>query len=757
VRIVTTVPRLRFGKLVRFVAATAWDLLGWDAVDKARKAYRNFHRYFLVLDLSERIGIYRELDAVTPLEEAELVEVVLATWAKELPPDCPLPPDARRAAIEFVKGLRAAKDAATAGRDAGEALRASLNASLLTGPNKLDAPKLDDAQRSIGRMLMASRLDVPARPVQAGSPPVVAGYTFFWTIGAGTFGTVWLARHEPTGKLRAVKVGPLTDPARFRQEVDIARRLNSPHLVQYFESGEVGPTFWIAMEYLGDTTLAGLMARTDFRDRPFLLTQIGEQILAGLADLHAAGMIHRDLKPANVMVDDEFRLKLIDFGLAKPVDKADGYAGTKTGTLIGTPPYMSPEQLEETKDLTPASDVYAAGAVIYEVFTGHPPHQADAFAKLILKVFKESIPFDRPELPADLRPFLERCLRREANARYADGRAALADFRIAASRATRQLRHAHYRQAWGVVIQGGQLEAFAAEHLGILPDDAVDQFQERLRKDGRAECDRERLGEILPPVFAAQHHVQTADETLATAKLRLAADATRLSAEQMRQRVEEIHRLEESVSTARTKVTAEVRRLLAVEVAAWEELVAAERKAAAVAEAKRQEELRRAAEVEQRRRDEEERARRARQAELRRQEAEEREYREREARAEALRNKLVGDMRNKSLRAQYLRERTPRLEKRDASIAGAAWTFASVVCLMIALFGCFFVAVGCYSPSVPTDGSAAPVGLGLLFAVVGALGAVLVISRWRKLRRQFGPLPFGWDKDNEEETRAEFL
>ena len=617
----TTPPRLRLRRVARFISAVACEFAVPDPVQKVLKVCRSFYECFLVVGLDERVAIYRELDEVSATDEAELVELVHAKWVEQLPPDCPLPADARRLAEQFVKGLRAAKAAAAGGKDPGEALRNSLNTNLLHGP-KLDAPKLDAAQKSIGRLLFASRLEALDKPpVKLGvaDAPVLPDYTFLKGLGSGGFGTVFLARHEPTDTLRAVKVGPLTDPARFKQEVELARRLNSPHLVKYFESGEQGGRFWIAMEYLGDTTLADLMARPDFRARPFLLPQIGEQLLAGLADLHAAGMIHRDLKSANVMVDDQFRLKLIDFGLAKPVDKLHGYASTTTGTLIGTALYMSTEQMKGKKDLTPASDVYSAGTLVYEMFVGHPPHQADNFADVVLKAYTEAIPFDLPALPAELRPFLEYCLKREAGDRFPDGRAALDAFRGPAREAGRRLRHDHYKSAWVPVLERNLLETFSADNLGVLPEDAVEQFRQLAQTHALPECDAERLAEILPPVFAAQHKVRVSEEAVIEAKQRFAREAINLNADQMRERTEDIRRLEAAVSAAHARVTSEVHRLLADEVATWESLVEAKRKAEATAEAKRQEEIRQQAEKELSRKQAEEQQKQREQEELARQ------------------------------------------------------------------------------------------------------------------------------------------
>lgn len=491
----------------------AVDFLIPDPIDKLVKLCRNFHSCFLVVDLNEHVEIYRELEEASVADEVEMIERVLEEWAEKVPPECPLPPEARPVVEQWVKGLRAAKTAAASGKNAGEALLASLNVNLLNGKH-LDAPKLDAAQRSLGQLLMASRLGALTKPPQplVIDAPSLPGYTFLRELGSGAFGTVRLAQHAPTGTLRAVKVGPLTDPARFRQEVAIARELNSPHLVRYFESGEVDGQFWIAMEYLGDTTLAHLMGVSDFRTRPFLLPQIGEQLLAALAALHTGKMIHRDLKPTNVMVDDQFRLKLIDFGLAKPIDKLHRYASTTTGTVIGTPLYMSPEQMQEKKDLTPASDVYAAGVLIYELFVGQQPHRGDSFADVAANKLTRSIPFDLPALPPELRPFLERCLARETHTRYPDGRAALVEYRSAARQACRRLRHDYFKPAWVPVLDQQMIESFAAKHADMdAAEEAAELFEQYVVAKGLQPVDRERVTETWPHVAAVQRRVKAGD------------------------------------------------------------------------------------------------------------------------------------------------------------------------------------------------------------------------------------------------------
>src|SRR5207244_3846390 len=114
----------------------------------------------------------------------------------------------------------------------------------------------------------------------------------------------------------------------------LLQALAGPHIVKYYEHGTKDDQFWISMEYLGHRTLADLIAARVEPDTALLL---GEQILRGLAVLHGKGVIHRDLKPENVMVDDQFRMKLIDFGLAKPMhDSVTGRSMSQTQGLIGT-------------------------------------------------------------------------------------------------------------------------------------------------------------------------------------------------------------------------------------------------------------------------------------------------------------------------------------------------------------------------------------------------------------------------------------
>jgi hypothetical protein len=210
---------------------------------------------------------------------------------------------------------------------------------------------------------------------------ILAGrYRIERLIGRGGMGAVYLAHDEVLGELVALKLissAWATDEAalvdRFKREAAAARKVSSPNVIRIHDLGEArAGILYLSMEYFPGKTLAELMAArgllpiTDCKD-------ILQQVCAGLTVAHAAGVVHRDLKPHNVLVGERNAVKVIDFGLAKAT-AADGM--TASGMLIGTPHYMSPEQIRG-KTVTPASDVYALGALAYHLYCGRPPFTGD--------------------------------------------------------------------------------------------------------------------------------------------------------------------------------------------------------------------------------------------------------------------------------------------------------------------------------------------------------------------------------------------
>jgi protein kinase-like protein len=199
-------------------------------------------------------------------------------------------------------------------------------------------------------------------------------------LGKGGMGAVYLADDEVLNELVALKVissafaaDEQAMVARFRREAAAARKVSSPSVIRIHDLGEARPgLLYLSMEYFAGRTLSELIAQRgivpleDARD-------ILKQIAGGLEAAHQAGVIHRDLKPSNVLVGERGAVKLIDFGLATTA-MAEGL--TATGTMLGTPHYMAPEQVRG-KAVDARSDIYALGAVAYHLVCGRPPFSGD--------------------------------------------------------------------------------------------------------------------------------------------------------------------------------------------------------------------------------------------------------------------------------------------------------------------------------------------------------------------------------------------
>ena len=237
-------------------------------------------------------------------------------------------------------------------------------------------------------------------------------YRLVRAIGRGSMGEVFAAEHVLLGRPAAVKVllPELTHSdeavSRFFNEARAVATMHHESLVALFDFGthESGSAY-IAMELLSGETLAQAVDR---RQRlPLTETlQIARKIAAGMASAHACGVVHRDLKPENIILIDERdddgnpKLKIIDFGIAKLAHSRPQTA-TRTGTLLGTPAFMSPEQCHGVVKLDQRSDVYALGCVIYFMLTGRPPFQAESVGVTIAAHL-----YDQPLAPSELAPGL---------------------------------------------------------------------------------------------------------------------------------------------------------------------------------------------------------------------------------------------------------------------------------------------------------------------------------------------------------------
>jgi serine/threonine protein kinase len=242
-------------------------------------------------------------------------------------------------------------------------------------------------------------------------------------IGAGGMGTVWEAHDDVLGRSVALKMlSPAlcedeAAGARFRREAQAAGRLAHPNIAQVFDYGEDDGRPYIVLELVPGSTLRSVIdARGELP--PDEAAAIGAQIADALAAAHAEGIVHRDVKPGNVMVADDGRVKVMDFGIA---DAVWFEPVTDSGTFLATAKYLSPEQATGGS-ATPASDVYALGVVLFEMVAGRPPFDGDSpFAIAFAHAHEPppSLSELAPDVPSDLRRVVERAMSRDAKERPA--------------------------------------------------------------------------------------------------------------------------------------------------------------------------------------------------------------------------------------------------------------------------------------------------------------------------------------------------
>jgi tetratricopeptide (TPR) repeat protein/tRNA A-37 threonylcarbamoyl transferase component Bud32 len=282
--------------------------------------------------------------------------------------------------------------------------------------------------------LFADQATPPLEPLpeSAADLPVVPGYEILGVLGRGGMGIVYKARHRRLQRLVALKMilagghaGP-QDLARFRTEAEAVARLQHPHIVQIYEVGEQQGLPYCALEFVDGGSLARKLAGTPLppRQAAQLVATLAEAMHAG----HQRGIVHRDLKPDNVLLTADGTPKVTDFGLAKKLDAGAGH--TASGVIVGTPSYMAPEQARgRGREVGPAADVYALGAILYEALTGRPPFKAATPMETVMQVVNEEpVPprrFQRA-VPAELETICLKCLHKEPAERYASA-AALAD------------------------------------------------------------------------------------------------------------------------------------------------------------------------------------------------------------------------------------------------------------------------------------------------------------------------------------------
>jgi eukaryotic-like serine/threonine-protein kinase len=313
--------------------------------------------------------------------------------------------------------------------------------------------------------------------------PRAPGYELIGVLGRGGVGVIYKAVHLRLNRTVALKM-PLAgafatraERQRFAREAELVAGLRHPNVVQVYDVGDLDGRPYFTMEFVEGGSLAEAIAGTP---RP---ARQAAELVATLADAiaaaHRGGVVHRDLKPSNVLLTADGTPKVTDFGLARHLEV--GSSLTQTGAAVGTPSYMAPEQARgRTGEVGPASDLYALGAVLYELLTGRPPFRAESTAATVHQVItQDPVPPSRlnAKVPRDLETICLKCLRKDPRLRYADADALAEDLRrflrgeaIAArpeNGLQRMARRVRRRPALSATIAAGALLALSMAGVGL--------------------------------------------------------------------------------------------------------------------------------------------------------------------------------------------------------------------------------------------------------------------------------------------------
>ncbi|HET9765386.1 MAG TPA: serine/threonine-protein kinase, partial [Thermoanaerobaculia bacterium] len=246
-------------------------------------------------------------------------------------------------------------------------------------------------------------------------------------LGAGAMGEVYLAQDPHIDRqlaLKTVLIGDASDAeieerkVRMIREARAAGRLVHPHVVTLFDAGEAGGIFYLAFEFVAGPDLAGRQ-----RLAPPLklgeVLRIGRQAAEGLDAAHRQGIVHRDIKPSNILLDRQGQVKVSDFGIAKMLGQ--GTELTQTGSVVGSPHYLSPEQIRG-EELDGRSDLFSLGVVLYELLTRHRPFEGETITTLVYQILaREPNPIAglRPGLPERVERTVVKMLAKDRDARFA--------------------------------------------------------------------------------------------------------------------------------------------------------------------------------------------------------------------------------------------------------------------------------------------------------------------------------------------------
>ena len=289
-----------------------------------------------------------------------------------------------------------------------------------TGPSREAKP--EDASLDTSRAGFAESIADRAESSSVSPLPEMFGrYRILRTLGEGAMGAVFLAEDTQLQRQVALKIPKFAGSPdgwlleRFLREARAAATIRHPHICPVFDVGEIGGTHFLTMAFIQGKPLSQII-RSGRQLSERQIASFVRKLALGLAEAHTKGVVHRDLKPANVMVDGKGEPVVTDFGLARRAQRDDGERITHTGAIVGTPAYMSPEQVEaDPESVGPASDIYSLGVIFYELLTGQIPFRGSVTSVLAQIVTKA------PQKPSEVRPALDPrlegiCLRMMARA-----------------------------------------------------------------------------------------------------------------------------------------------------------------------------------------------------------------------------------------------------------------------------------------------------------------------------------------------------
>lgn len=354
--------------------------------------------------------LLRVLDSADPGVRREAIEALIALLDKDLP-------DESRTRISGALDNAGVRVSRGSGRKAGGNSRPS-DARESAAPERMrmsDSPPAAARPSSVTPDPMATRVDLP-RPVSAGAPPLphdsgtaplldfqklpagtelIGRFRVLERIGGGGFGTVYrvedvFVKEELVLKILLPQLS--LDPnmiKRFVQELKLTRRISHPSVIRIHDLVDLGGAHAISMEYFAGRDL-GVVLREDGPLSPARATRIAEQVLEGLAAAHAAGVLHRDIKPANLLIGDGDEVRIVDFGLASATQTGQSRL-TASGLLVGTPEYISPEQIRGTV-IDERCDLYSFGVVLYEALSGKAPFQGATAVNVLFQHLEGEIP-----------------------------------------------------------------------------------------------------------------------------------------------------------------------------------------------------------------------------------------------------------------------------------------------------------------------------------------------------------------------------